>query len=223
VALSGSSRRVRYLVATYIAAIVLIVGIVATSAPSDKDGPPGEVSLGVVTVEIGADVQIRSLNAVGGELAFLGLPHQFAVEQAVADYGSIKGFGVTSGKGLDDQCSISGGVAAAQSIVADERIVGVIGTFCSATAAGAAPVISEAGMVMISGSNTSPALTSDLRGDAGEDYSVGYYRSAINDLLQGAAMAEYVFNELGLTTAAAIHDGDRYTESLANAFASGLH
>ncbi|MEM7095573.1 MAG: branched-chain amino acid ABC transporter substrate-binding protein, partial [Actinomycetota bacterium] len=77
-------------------------------------------------------------------------------------------------------------------------------------------------MVMISPSNTSPALTSDQQGNAGPNYNVGYYRTAHNDLFQGAAMAEFVFNELGLTTAAAIHDGDPYTEGLASAFTAAF-
>jgi branched-chain amino acid transport system substrate-binding protein len=35
-------------------------------------------------------------------------------------------------------------------------------------------------------------------------------------------MAEYAYNELGLTTGAAIHDGDPYTEGLANVFADSF-
>ncbi len=182
----------------------------------------GDGSLGTVIVEAGAEVQIRSLNAISGDVAFLGVPNQRAVEQAVVDYGSIKGFGITSGQGLDDLCSADGGQAAAQQIVADEQIIGVIGTSCSGAATAAAPLIGAAGMVMISGSNTSPALTSDQQGNAGDNYNEGYYRTAHNDLFQGAAMAEYVFGELGLTTAAAIHDGDPYTEGLANAFANAF-
>lgn len=182
----------------------------------------GDGSLGTVIVEPGAEVQIRSLNAITGDVAFLGVPNQRAVEQAVVDYGPIKGFDVTSGAGLDDLCSADGGQAAAQTIVADEQVIGVIGTSCSGAATAAAPLIGAAGMVMISGSNTSPALTSDQQGNAGENYNVGYYRTAHNDLFQGAAMAEFVYGELGLTTAAAIHDGDPYTEGLANAFANAF-
>jgi len=182
----------------------------------------GDGSLGTVVVEAGAEVQIRSLNAISGDVAFLGVPNQRGVEQAVVDYGPIKGFDVTSGQGLDDLCSADGGQAAAQQIVADEQIVGVIGTSCSGAATAAAPLISAANMVMISGSNTSPALTSDQQGNAGADYHVGYYRTAHNDLFQGAAMAEFVFNSLELSTAAAIHDGDPYTEGLANAFANAF-
>jgi len=182
----------------------------------------GDGSLGEVTVAAGDQVQIRSLNAITGDVAFLGVPNQRAVEMAVADYGPIQGFEVTSGAGLDDLCSADGGQAAAQTIVADEQVIGVIGTSCSGAATAAAPLISEAGMVMISPSNTSPALTSDQQGNAGDNYNVGYYRTAHNDLFQGAAMAEFVYNDLGLTTAAAIHDGDPYTNGLAAAFTNAF-
>lgn len=190
---------------------------------SDDDGGDmadhlGDGSLGTVVVESGEEIQIRSLNAISGDVAFLGVPNQRGVEAAVADYGDIKGWAATSGEGLDDLCGPEGGAAAAQQIIADEQVVGVIGTSCSGAATAAAPLISEAGLVMISGSNTSPDLTSDLQGTAGPDYHVGYYRTAHNDLFQGAAMAEFVFNELGLTSAAAIHDGDPYTNGLAKAF-----
>jgi len=182
----------------------------------------GDGTLGEIVVESGAEVQIRSLNAISGEVAFLGIPNQRGVEAAVADYGQIHGFDVTSGAGLDDLCSTDGGQAAAQTIVADEQIVGVIGTSCSGAATAASPLISEAGIVMISGSNTSPFLTSDLLGTAGENWNPGYYRTAHNDLFQGAAMADFVFNDLGLATAAVVHDGDAYTQGLSQAFADAF-
>jgi branched-chain amino acid transport system substrate-binding protein len=77
-------------------------------------------------------------------------------------------------------------------------------------------------MVLISGSNTSPSLTSDLAGTAGDNYYPGYYRTAHNDLFQGATAARFAFEELGFTKAAAIHDGDPYTEGLASAFANAF-
>ena len=178
----------------------------------------GDGSLGTITVEPGAEVQIRSLNALTGDVALFGLPIHRSIEIAVDDYGDIHCFSVSLGQGLDDLCSSDGGQAAAQTIVADEQIAGVVGTSCSGAAVAAAPLTSEAGIVMISGGNTSPALTSDLAGTAGDNYNEGYYRTAHNDLYQGRAMALFVFNDLGLTTAAAIHDGDPYTQGLAQAF-----
>ena len=190
----------------------------------------GDGSLGYVHVEPGEDIQIRSLNAISGDVAFLGLPNERAVRVVTGmsgtknggDFGRIKGFLVNLGTGLDDLCSADGGAAAAQMIVADEDVVGVIGTSCSGAAAAASPLISAAGMVMISPSNTSPSLTSDLAGTAGENYYPGYYRTAHNDLFQGAAAAGFALDVLGVTTAAAIHDGDPYTQGLAQAFADAF-
>jgi len=182
----------------------------------------GDGSLGTVEVGSGEEIQIRSLNAISGDVAFLGVPNQRGVELAIRDYGPIGGHDVTIGTGLDDLCSADGGQAAAQMIVADEDVVGVIGTSCSGAATAASPLISEAGMVMISGSNTSPALTSDLAGTAGPNYNPGYYRTAHNDLYQGAAAASFAIDVLGVSTAAAIHDGDPYTQGLAQAFADAF-
>ena len=197
-------------------------GSSSESSSADEHDSLGDGSLGTVTVEAGEDIQIRSLNAITGDVAFLGIPNQRGVEQAIADFGDIHGFSVTIGTGLDDLCSADGGQAAAQTIVADEDVVGVIGTSCSGAATAASPLISEAGMVMISPSNTSPALTSDLAGTAGDNYHAGYYRTAHNDLFQGAAMAKFVYEELGISEAAAIHDGDPYTQGLAQAFADAF-
>lgn len=205
---------------TMLLAALLSLSLLAAACGDDAESASTDAEN--IVVDEGEQIQIRSLNAITGDVAFLGVPNQRAVEAAVADYGDINGFSVTSGEGLDDLCSAEGGQAAAQQIVADEQIVGVIGTSCSGAAVAAAPLISDAGIVMISGSNTSPALTSDLQGTAGESYKAGYYRTAHNDLYQGAAMAAFVYNELGLTTAAAIHDGDPYTQGLAQAFADAF-
>lgn len=182
----------------------------ATDAPAASDG--------VVIVAPGEKIQIRSLEAISGDVAFLGTPNQRATQLAIADYGDIQGFEVDLGTPLDDLCSADGGQAAAQTIVADTQVVGVIGTSCSGAAGAALPLLSNAGMVLVSASNTNPRLTQTPFGTAGEAYLPGYYRTAHNDLYQGAAVADFVYNELGLTKAAAIHDGDPYTDGLATAF-----
>jgi branched-chain amino acid transport system substrate-binding protein len=117
--------------------------------------------------------------------------------------------------GEDSLCSIEGGQAAGTRIAADDTIVAVVGTTCSSEARGASPLISEAGMIMISSSNTNPDLTNPEH----PDHHPGYLRTAHNDLFQGRVAAEFAFNELGLTTAATIHDGSPYAESLQQVFA----
>ena len=151
-----------------------------------------------------------------------GIPRQRAVALAVADFGPIMGHRVTMGAGLDSLCTAAGGAAAADTAVGDRRVVGVLGTSCSVGAVEAAPIVSEAGLVMISASNTAPSLTSDLRGNAGVHNHAGYYRTASNDLYQGQAVAEFVYNELGLRRMATIDDGDPYTAGYTSAFAAAF-
>jgi len=221
-----SKRLIRFLSLFATLALVLAAcggdGTTDTTDGGSTDTTMAEGPLGSVTVPAGEAIQIRSLNAISGDVAFLGIPNQRAVELAIEDYGQIKGHDVNMGTGLDDLCSNEGGQAAAQTIVADDQVVGVIGTSCSGAAVAASPLISQAGMVMISASNTSPSLTSDLAGNAGTDYHPGYYRTAHNDLFQGRAVAEYLYNELGIRVAAAIHDGDPYTQGLAQAFSDAF-
>jgi branched-chain amino acid transport system substrate-binding protein len=110
-------------------------------------------------------------------------------------------------------CSADGGQAAATAIAAVPNVVGVIGTSCSSAALGVADAtLSEAGILLISPSNTNPGLTSE------EAHQPFYLRTAHNDKIQGAIVAEYVFNELGLTTAATINDESPYADGLAAAF-----
>ena len=197
-------------------AAVALVAAACSDSPGDG-GAVGDGSLGTVRVHPGEAVQIRTLtslsNTVGSDQATY---HQGAVF-AVEDYGTIRGFPVQI-HALDDGCSVEGGVEAAQAVVADPAVVGVIGTACSAAATGASPLISAAGLSMISPSNSSPALTSDLLGNPGEHHHPGYYRTAQNDLYQGAAVADFLHNQIGLRQVAAIHTGNAYTQGLAQAF-----
>lgn len=190
----------------------------ATDAPDTDDtddADTGELEcddeIGCVEVAPGDPIRIASALVITGADSQLGLDSQYGVELAIDAYGDIAGHPVELQR-EDDGCSAEGGQAAAQKIVADPTIVGVIGTSCSGAGVPASSIISDAGYVMISPSNTAPVLT-----DA-ETHEPGYLRTAHNDKVQGRAMAVFAYNELGLTRAAAIHDGDPYTEGLASVF-----
>lgn len=118
---------------------------------------------------------------------------------------------------VDTGCSEEGGAEAAREIVADPSIVGLVGTNCSLAAKGALPVISEAGWLMISPSNSSPFLT-DADREAGGLYQPGYYRTSHNDLFQGALSAQFALS-LDVSKVATIDDGGPYTSGLAGAMA----
>lgn len=167
-------------------------------------------------VEVGPDdpIIIGAMLSLSGATSFYGEDSLGGVELAI-----LGRDGMLLGREVivveeDSLCSAEGGQAAAQRVAADESIVGVIGTTCSGAAQGAMPIISEAGMLMISSSNTSPRLTND-DADAGGTYYPGYFRTAHNDLFQGAMGARFAVEVLKAGAVATIHDGDPYTEGLA--------
>ena len=168
-------------------------------------------------VSIGPDDPIRIASAlvITGPNESLGLDSQHGVEIAIADRGEINGHAVEL-QAEDDGCSAEGGQTAGQKIASDPSIVGVIGTSCSGAGVPMSQIVCAEGIAMISPSNTAPVLTDP------ETRQSCYFRTAHNDKVQGRAMAEYVFNELGLTKAAVIHDGDPYTEGLASVFADSF-
>lgn len=166
---------------------------------------------GCVRVEPGDPIRIASALVITGPDAQLGLDSQYGIEIALEHRGEVLGHTVEL-QAEDDGCSAEGGQTAAQKIVSDPTIVGVIGTSCSGAGVPAAQVMAENNYVMISPSNTAPVLTDP------EQHQPGYFRTAHNDKVQGRAMAEFAYNELGIRRAAAIHDGDPYTEGLASVF-----
>ncbi|MEZ4519178.1 MAG: branched-chain amino acid ABC transporter substrate-binding protein [Chloroflexota bacterium] len=169
-------------------------------------------AIGCVEVAPGDPILLASALVISGPNSDLGLDSQRGVEIAIALHGDVLGHSVEL-QAEDDGCSAEGGQTAGTKIVANPQVVGVIGTSCSGAGVPMAQIVSDAGYVMISPSNTSPALT-----DPEQAWKPGYLRTAHNDLIQGAAMAEYAYDVLGVRTAAAIHDGDPYTEGLASAF-----
>lgn len=170
--------------------------------------------LGVVEVAAGDPVDIGAMFVLSGANADLGTDSRDGVELAVADFGPLKGHEIELTT-EDEQCTPEGGQTAATRLAANDNLVGVIGSSCSSAAKPAIPILNEAGLVMISPSNTAPELTAD---DRPAEFS-GYLRTAHNDLFQGSVAADYAYTTLGLQTAATIHDGSPYAEQLQQVFA----
>ncbi|MCY4663602.1 MAG: hypothetical protein OXC00_02935, partial [Acidimicrobiaceae bacterium] len=123
--MNWSTDRCGPMAAVRAATVVAVLVAAACGGADDTDHAPdpghlGDGSLGVVEVPAGEAVQIRSLNTITGDVAYLGIPNQRGVELAVADFGPVNGFDVALGTRYDDLCPPDGAQAAAQTIVADE-------------------------------------------------------------------------------------------------------
>ncbi|MGB2896340.1 MAG: branched-chain amino acid ABC transporter substrate-binding protein [Anaerolineales bacterium] len=195
----------------FVLAMLLTAALMLTACGGAE---PYECTDALGCVSYGPDEPIRIASAlvISGPNTDLGTDSQYGVEIAIDFKGQVLGHDVEL-QAEDDGCNAEGGQTAGQKIVADPTIIGVVGTSCSGAGVPMSNVISEAGYFMVSPSNTAPSLT-----DPTQSWNPGYLRTAHNDKVQGSAIADFAFNELGLKTAAAIHDGDPYTEGLANAF-----
>jgi branched-chain amino acid transport system substrate-binding protein len=108
----------------------------------------------------------------------------------------------------------------------DESIVGVIGTYNSGCAAIIIPILCEAGVAMVSPANTYAGLTHAAPGtEEGEPdkyYPNGctrnYTRVVASDDNQGKAGAQFMKNELGVTSVFILDDKELYGKGVADAF-----
>lgn len=167
-------------------------------------------ALGCVELASDEPVVVAAMLVLSGPNTALGKDQLNAIEIAVADYGLLHGHEIVV-KQEDSECSAEGGQTAARKVVADPTIVGVLGTSCSSAATAALPVITDAGMSMISASTTSPTLTNADR-DTGGIWQPGFYRTSHNDRILGEMVAFFAFDRLGARTMATIHDGSAYAE-----------
>jgi branched-chain amino acid transport system substrate-binding protein len=203
-----------------LAALSLVIASCAGEAEAPEECEADE--FGCVEVAAGEPIKIGSLLVITGPNSSLGLDSQYGVELALDYYGGEEFDGEPNellGHPLelvaeDDGCSAEGGTTGANSLAADSQIVAVVGTSCSSAALGVADTIfSERGISIVSPSNTGPALTTEA------NHKPFYLRTAHNDSIQGAAVANFAYTELGLRSAATIHDGSPYADGLQQVFA----
>jgi branched-chain amino acid transport system substrate-binding protein len=187
----------------------------AAEAPAEGEAAAGECTdaIGCVVIGPGEPIKLAYAQAVSGPNASLGTDMVRGIEIAVSDLGGeILGHPIEV-VGEDTGCTPEGGQAAATKLASDSSLFAVIGTTCSSEARVGAPILNDAGITMISGSNTAPDLTDPAK------RTPNFFRTAHNDKVQGRVAAEFVFNELGLTKAATIHDGSPYAVGLTGVFA----
>ena len=196
-------------------AFVLLAGSVVAGEPVCED------AIGCVIIGPDEPVTIGYMLATSGAVTFLGEDALGGVELAMAARDNRLLGRELELLGEDSLCTPEGGQTAAENLVADGQVLGIIGTSCSSAAVAALPIISRAGYVMISPSNTTPGLTEADR-DAGGVWQPGYFRTSQNDLLLGEVTADFAVQELGAGTVATVHDGSVYAENLQRVMAESF-
>ena len=167
---------------------------------------------GKVVIAPGETIRIGGSFALTGPIPDPGKDIAQAAEIAVDDLnamGGLEGF-LFELVAEDGACSGDQGTVVGNKFAADPTIVAVTGGTCSGETFGLTPALQEARIPFVSPSATNPAVVSaecDICN-----------RTALSDALQGVVDADFVFNELGLTKVAAMHDNSDYGKGLAEIF-----
>lgn len=200
----------------HLAALLTVVGAAVLLAACGGQPFVCEDALGCVDIAPGDPIRIAGIETISGATSFLGIPNSNGARLAFAEINNEWEGHPIEYTVEDSFCNAEGGQAAGAKVASDPTVIAVIGTTCSSEARAAMPQIAAAGRSMISASNTNP----DLTNPAHPDHHVGYFRTAHNDLFQGRVAAEFAFNILEVRTAATIHDGSPYAQSLQEVFAN---
>lgn len=174
-------------------------------APSSAETP----TEGAVVVEPGSPIRIGASVALTGPIPDPGKDIRNGAEIAVDDLnaaGGIQGFQVELVV-EDGACSGDAGTVVANKFAADSTIVAVSGGTCSGETFGLKPILQKARIPFVSPSATNPDVTAS-------DCDI-CNRVALSDALQGEVDANFIKNELKLTTIAVMHDNSDYGKGLA--------
>src|SRR5919201_5473798 len=178
-------------------AIVAGLAIVAGACGATPGGGGGGATSGDTSK---GEIIIASNQPTSGGDASDGLPAQNGIQFAVESKGSIKGFKLTF-KGWDD--TVNGthdpqkGAQNIQEMIADTKILGMVGPNNSNVARAQIPIANRANFVMISAANTNECLTQTFdycepKPTALRPNGVNnYFRIAAADTFQGPGMADF--------------------------------
>ncbi len=165
-----------------------------------------DVKLGVVFGYTGPIESLTPQMAAGAELAM----------KEVSDSGALLGGAKVVSVRADSTCGDSAaGSAATERIVTSDKVNAIVGGDCSGvTIAMLENVAKPNGIVMISPSATSPALSTI------EDNGL-FFRTAPSDARQGAIIAD-ILKEMGIKEAALTYTNNDYGKGLADSIAANV-
>jgi branched-chain amino acid transport system substrate-binding protein len=209
--------RRRYLItggALLSAAALIIGGILASRALAESrlHKEASDVCkadpYGCAVVEQGDTIKIGFAGPTLGEYSQFGIDMSQGGLLAIEDYGEFNGYQFELV--IEDTGGTpAGGVAVASRFASIPSMVAIAGHTFSGSTEATIPIYDEAGFPMLSPSATRPTLT--------EMGSSVFNRIMYTDPGQGVFTADFIYNTLGATRIAIMHDGGAYGQGMAEA------
>ena len=191
---------------------IAVFAALALAACGNKEEAKAPATTAAPAAAAGTTVTIAHAGPLTGSIAHLGKDDENGVALAVAQANEKK---ITIGgqpvtfkmQSEDDQADPKTGATVAQKLV-DAKVAAVIGHLNSGVTIPASEIYNKAGIPVISGSATNPALT--------ERGLKTVFRTVGRDDQQGPAIAAYIAGELKGKKVAIIDDKTAYGEGIAN-------
>ncbi len=187
----------------------ILLASVATAAVATSafaDGHATQITLGISLGFTGPLESLAPPMAQGAELA---------MAEVTASGNLLDGASVTSVRGDSTCIDASAATTVAERLITSDGVSGIVGAMCSgATTAMLTNVAVPNGMVMISPSATSPALSTV------EDNGL-FFRTSPSDARQGVVMTEIIM-ERGFNEVAVTYTNNDYGQGLADSFAAAF-
>ncbi|EJM66033.1 ABC-type branched-chain amino acid transport system, periplasmic component [Pseudomonas sp. GM50] len=155
-------------------------------------------------IKIGVAGPMTGANAAFGEQYMKGAQ---AAADAVNAAGGVNGEKIVLVKG-DDACEPKQAVTVAKDLT-NQKVVGVVGHFCSSSTIPASEIYDEAGIIAITPGSTNPAVT--------ERGLSAMFRMCGRDDQQGIVAGDYIVDVLKGKKVVVLHDKDTYGQGLADA------
>ena len=202
--------------------LVALIGVILPGCRTVEGLPECTDPIGCITIAPDEPIKLAVLQTLSGDSAVGGIEQTNVTKLLLAKRNYEFLDHPVELQIEDELCTPEGGANAALKVIADPQIVAILGTTCSGSAKTASPIMSEAGLVMISSSNTAPALTALEEGKVGKDWYPGYFRVIYNDAIAGKTAAQFAIDELGIEKAATLDDGSFYAQQLTLAFSEAF-
>ncbi|WP_425309739.1 branched-chain amino acid ABC transporter substrate-binding protein [Ammonicoccus fulvus] len=206
-------RRTFILAGASLAAAALTVTACGTRTESGGAGSGGSGGGATKTAKIGV------IAPLSGDLSAMGLGIRNSVELAIRqanESNAIPGWKLEMAA-EDDQAAPDTGRNAATKLGGDTSVVAVVGPLNSSVGQALQPVLSGAGIALISPANTNPTLTKGADLANPKRTYENYFRTCTTDDVQGPFAAKYLL-DTGVKEVATIHDKKAYGQGLVNAF-----
>ncbi len=185
-------------IVVFVLGLALLLASVAHAADAIKIAVPspytGPAAAYGDNVKAGVEMKVAEINAAGGVNG----------QQIEAVY-------------LDEQCDPKEAATVSTKIVMDDAIVGIVGHLCSSAHLAALPNYVRKGIAAVSPTATNVTI-SDKNKD--RDGRVWSFRDVYRDDFQGAFLAEYAKNAIGLESVAVFYENNDYGIGLKDAFVS---